>query len=188
MKTSQKMQAVITKLAEKHGLDLAAPQAYLRLDMAGFMRLVIMKIGKNQVRIGHYFEQQGGLIPDPEIVFFTGYAEWVPTKVTQLIGGTRFYGVPTPDGESIVIADEHRQADLAEFAEMWAKNIEAQGWLERGIKWDPCDATQRQTPDLGTLMAWEAEGGCEAVDGCWVEPDGVCPHGCRSWLLELGLI
>jgi len=43
-------------------------------------------------------------------------------------------------------------------------------------------------PDLETLMAWEEEGFCEATDGCVVEPDGTCPHGCRSWLLELGLI
>lgn len=43
-------------------------------------------------------------------------------------------------------------------------------------------------PSLDTLMRWEAEDGCEATDGCWVEPDGVCPHGHESWLLVLGLI
>ena len=34
------------------------------------------------------------------------------------------------------------------------------------------------------------EGGCEAAcpHGCWVEPDGTCPHGNPSWLLKLGLI
>jgi hypothetical protein len=30
--------------------------------------------------------------------------------------------------------------------------------------------------------------GGEATDGCWVEPDGICPHGCQSWFLVLGLI
>ena len=45
-----------------------------------------------------------------------------------------------------------------------------------------------QAPDVETLMEWEAEGGCEATDGCWVEPDGECPHGHKSWLLEMGLI
>ena len=45
-------------------------------------------------------------------------------------------------------------------------------------------------PDLDTLMQWEAEGGCEAAcpHGCWVEPDGACPHGNPSWLLRLGFI
>jgi hypothetical protein len=28
----------------------------------------------------------------------------------------------------------------------------------------------------------------ETVDGCLVEPDGVCPHGYRSPLLVLGII
>jgi hypothetical protein len=34
----------------------------------------------------------------------------------------------------------------------------------------------------------EEDGGCEAIDGCWVEPDGSCEHGQPSWLLVLGLI
>jgi hypothetical protein len=34
----------------------------------------------------------------------------------------------------------------------------------------------------------EEDGGCEATDGCWVEPDGCCENGQPSWLLALGLI
>ena len=34
----------------------------------------------------------------------------------------------------------------------------------------------------------EEDGGCEATDGCWVEPDGTCDHGQPSWLLALCLI
>ena len=45
-----------------------------------------------------------------------------------------------------------------------------------------------EPPGIETLKEWEAEGGCEATDGCVVEPDGECPHGHQSWLLELGLI
>lgn len=47
-----------------------------------------------------------------------------------------------------------------------------------------------EPPDLETLIAWEAEGGCEAAcpHNCWVECDGTCPHGNPSWLLKLGLI
>jgi len=43
-------------------------------------------------------------------------------------------------------------------------------------------------PSVEDLENWEADGGAEAVDGCWVEPDGVCEHGAPSWLLVLGLI
>ncbi len=46
----------------------------------------------------------------------------------------------------------------------------------------------RGTPSVDQLEEWLEAGGCEALDGCWVEPDGVCPHGSPSWLLHLGLI
>ena len=43
-------------------------------------------------------------------------------------------------------------------------------------------------PDEETLMEWENDGGCETPDGCWVEPDGICEHGQKSWLLIMGMI
>jgi hypothetical protein len=43
-------------------------------------------------------------------------------------------------------------------------------------------------PTPETLQEWLNQGGCEATDGCWVEPDGICEHGCQSWLLVMGLI
>jgi hypothetical protein len=44
-------------------------------------------------------------------------------------------------------------------------------------------------PSLEELLRqFEEDGGCEATDGCWVEPDGYCEHGKPSWLLVLNLI
>ena len=43
-------------------------------------------------------------------------------------------------------------------------------------------------PDIEELEGGMDDGGCEATDGCWVEPDGVCEHGHQSWLLRMGLI
>jgi hypothetical protein len=44
-------------------------------------------------------------------------------------------------------------------------------------------------PSLEELLRqFEEDGGCEATDGCWVEPDGSCEHNQPSWLLVLGLI
>ena len=46
-----------------------------------------------------------------------------------------------------------------------------------------------EQPSWEQLEDWQYnEGGCEATDGCWVEPDGKCEHGCDSWLIVLGLI
>jgi hypothetical protein len=43
-------------------------------------------------------------------------------------------------------------------------------------------------PSLATLERWSNSGSARATDGCKVEPDGYCPHGCPSWLLELEMI
>jgi len=43
-------------------------------------------------------------------------------------------------------------------------------------------------PRADTLGVWYDEGAAEATDGCWVELDGICPHGFPSWLLYLGMI
>ena len=49
-------------------------------------------------------------------------------------------------------------------------------------------APTTEQPSLETIEEWMWEdGGCEATDGCWLEVDGVCPHGHPSWLLRLGL-
>ena len=54
----------------------------------------------------------------------------------------------------------------------------------------PAEESKLEPPDVETLIAWEAQGGCEAAcpHHCWVEADGTCPHGNPSWLLKLGLI
>ena len=45
-----------------------------------------------------------------------------------------------------------------------------------------------EQPTIEQLEEWSYDGACEATDGCLVEPDGTCPHGCDSWLLVLGYI
>ena len=49
-------------------------------------------------------------------------------------------------------------------------------------------ARSQEVPDMETLMEWDSDGGCEATDGCWVEPDGHCEHGQPSWFLEMGVL
>ena len=45
-----------------------------------------------------------------------------------------------------------------------------------------------QQPTQKELEEWLMDGVCEALDGCRVEPDGVCPHGFKSWMLMAGVI
>lgn len=44
------------------------------------------------------------------------------------------------------------------------------------------------TPTIDQLNDWMDQGYMEATDGCVVDPDGVCEHGCESWLIVEGLI
>jgi hypothetical protein len=55
---------------------------------------------------------------------------------------------------------------------------ESQGFVVKKVK----------VPGLKTLEKWSDNGVAKATDNCIVEPDGSCVHGCRSWLLELGMI
>ena len=43
-------------------------------------------------------------------------------------------------------------------------------------------------PSTEEMMRWDFDGIAQATDGCNVEPDGVCEHGHKSWLLYKGLI
>ena len=54
---------------------------------------------------------------------------------------------------------------------------------EKTKQYDSTDA-----PSIEQFEEWLMDGVCEATDGCIVEPDGTCPHGCNSWLIELWLI
>jgi hypothetical protein len=54
-------------------------------------------------------------------------------------------------------------------------------------QWEEVNRMRR--PSLEELQRQlEEDGGGEATDGCFVEPDGTCDHSQPSWLLALGLI
>jgi hypothetical protein len=46
----------------------------------------------------------------------------------------------------------------------------------------------KSPPSLKSLEKMSDNGVAKATDGCRVEPDGVCPHGHKSWLLVVGCI
>jgi len=201
MTTCPQMKEVIEQLAEKHGVDLSQVGAHFRLDQPGYERLCVETISAQRVSVAHYFEMNGDLVPDPDIVFFIDQkGEWAAIGITDSFGPWCSLVKMAPDGNSVVSYDREGQASLATFAETWAQNLIDQQWLERGtckrsskqdaennarVRW-PEPMTDQ--PDLEVLLAWFMDGDGEATDGCIVEPDGVCPHGHPSWLLKLGMM
>jgi len=53
---------------------------------------------------------------------------------------------------------------------------------------EPTCLPNKRAPSWETLRKWSEDGIARATDGCKVEPDGHCPHGCQSWLLVRGVI
>jgi len=49
-------------------------------------------------------------------------------------------------------------------------------------------AKKVKVPSVPTLKKWSDKGGCKTPCGCWVEADGECQHGNKSWMIILGLI
>jgi hypothetical protein len=209
MQPTPKMKEVIEAIGKKFGVDFSIVGTCLRLDMPHYDCLCIEKVDRYRIGIAHYYESGGYTIPEPYVLLFTKYQMefgWIPIEITQSMTGNISYVVMTDDGNGIKRYDEKGQAGLAEFTEQWAQNILDQGWLENSVLrivdtlvqlpaalesstpgvW-PEPTTDE--PDRETLQEQVSNGGgCEATDGCWVEPDGVCVHGHPSWLLRLGII
>jgi Domain of unknown function (DUF6908) len=142
MKTCKQLQAVVEALCAKHELDLKQVGAHLRLENDPYEPLVIERIAEHQVSVAHYYVQNGDAIADPDVVVFTGYAEWVPISIQQPIvclagrelGGYHVVAELTDDGNNIARFYPRAQPKTASFCKTWARNLKAQGWLEHAVR------------------------------------------------------
>lgn len=120
----------VAKIIEAHGgMDWLMAGNYIRLENPPFMRLVIEYIGLGPkghpaISVAHYFEQNGDLMCDPEMVFQVTEKGWEPVSFQQDSLGVY----------KEAISDEFVRTrlveELASFASMWDRNIEAQGFLD----------------------------------------------------------
>jgi hypothetical protein len=140
MKTAPQLQEFILQLAEKHGMVIHQPGAYLRLDLDGDS-LVLEHLGASRIAIAHQLYLFHEWVVDPEIVLWTDYAAgWAPIEVNQVQGGWHSYAELDANGDLVDFTDVEDQAALASFAEeVVVPNLTTRGWLERGI---PSNAPQ----------------------------------------------
>ena len=59
---------------------------------------------------------------------------------------------------------------------------------ERILAFQKSGNKSHKPPSIRTMEKWMYDGVAKATDGCRVEPDGYCPHGKPSWLIQLGVI
>lgn len=126
---STQFQKTIEHLLKSHNLlDAFQNQSsfHVRFDMKGYQRLVIERHGE-LISVAHYFEQNGDLVADPDVELH--YPSWVPTAITQAFLGYRSKFIER-DGQ--ILVDTRFDREVSSFLSLWAGNINAQGWAERG--------------------------------------------------------
>jgi hypothetical protein len=130
-----RMEYAITSIADKYNLDLTQTETHIRLDMPHFDRLCIEVITPNQISVAHYFEQNGDLMADPELVFWiTPLGRWIPIewKLDALAQHQYYVTRQGPDGSIREVRVPH---GIRELADTWARNLESQDWLNQGQRY-----------------------------------------------------
>jgi hypothetical protein len=129
-------------------LQKVGKRQQLKLQAEGFMDLVIQRVqpsittlwGKGTMfSFAHYYEQEGDLMCDPEMVFIVVDNRSVKTDY-QLVGiypqmyqldSIGFYQESISiDNNTATHYYKQTLAQLCEFANMWLQNIKDQGFLE----------------------------------------------------------
>ena len=101
----------------------ASPEFHVRFTMPGFDPLVIERQG-SRVIVGHYFEQNGDLMSDPEIVF--DLATWAPLEITQSPMGV--YRRKFFERDGVTYVDTRFDRGVRPLVSIWANNLLHQGW------------------------------------------------------------
>ena len=90
-----------------------------------YMAVNVDRLGERLFAVSHRFEQNGDLVPDPEIVFYRDEdGAWLPYSVTYAIG--RYEEVLVLDGDAITGWRPRAYSGLRDFARLLLSNIKAQ--------------------------------------------------------------
>ena len=101
--------------------DFLTDYKYLKLESdLGFMTLSLDKIGSNSVAMAHYYEQNGDLMVDPEIVFDIDSKNKTLTAISYQQDGMSIYKTYEPDSDE--------QDNCNSFVDTWFNNISTQAY------------------------------------------------------------
>lgn len=107
-----------------------SPEYHLRLEHEPWMPLVIEAfnsdgIGKRNISVAHYFEQNGDLVADPDVLVDEyGYPIYLQQVPIRNSGFTQVRVIR--DGKEMV--NLRAKADVLSFLNMWNNNLSHQGW------------------------------------------------------------
>lgn len=123
---SQSARTVLELLIE--GLDV--PGASRKIDNASgaYMAVCVERVEETAhgpiYSVAHYYEQNGDLVPDPDVTILrTADGDFYPLSYQDC----RVYRLSVEfEADGAVCADRDRQADLAHFVGGWTRNIKQQ--------------------------------------------------------------
>lgn len=90
-----------------------------------FMAVHVERVGEDFFSIAHYFEQNGDLMADPDIVFWRDGGRFYPVEYTQHALGIYQRLVTFENGRPVRFMTR-QQADAATFTTTWMRNIKQQ--------------------------------------------------------------
>ena len=123
------MKSVVEKILKAHGILEAfnsAEHYAAKIASGGFMPLSIEKHDK-QITVTHYYEQNGDLVPDPDMEFVDlGGEDWLPVAIQHSTGLYCRAAEQAASGNWLI--SKRAMRDLKSFARMWGRNLLAQGF------------------------------------------------------------
>jgi hypothetical protein len=130
----------VAKIIEARGGLKRLRDNYIRLDNPPYMRLVIEHVGIGPrgmpaISVAHYYEQNGDLMRDPEMVFevnpdFWQTGDWEPVSYRQDNLAMYQQQAVFIDDQGHAVADADTVRQLKAFARQWDRNIADQGFLK----------------------------------------------------------
>ena len=115
-------------------LEAMMIDGYAKIDNANnvFMPVVVEQVGKNQISIAHYYEQNGDLMADPEIVFlkkeYSYGVEYYPIYERMSEFASEVELVTFENSKPKLISNLQKGA--ASFCTNWMRAIKAQQNIE----------------------------------------------------------
>ncbi len=97
-----------------------------------FMATHIERLNRRHFSVSHYFEQNGDLVPDPDMELWRADdGRFLPVAIQHAFGP--YVTALVFDAKGVPDADLRRMRELISFANMWMRNIAAQqsAWFEQ---------------------------------------------------------
>jgi len=134
---------IIRQLTLAYDADiLNSDNIYLRLEQDCFHPLVLERHEPNVFSLTHYYTQNGDLMSDPDVTFLIHRHErslsLYPLSITQsALGIYDEVAFLNDKRDGLKSIKPSPMKDIADFCNVWASNILAQGWFLTDSKPNP---------------------------------------------------